>query len=127
MSTTHNLPTHNCFFFFSNVAAAFPYIAYYVVNKNQSDPAEFFQTLRKSSWRKFDPQILRYTTGHTYDMFSEVATIARPPLQPSSKKPRTADTGYIVTIYKVFEGDDKEKFEKNWLYWTGSSFLLVNV
>lgn len=107
-----------------DVAAAFPYIAYYVVNKNQSDPAEFFQTLRKTSWRKFDPQILRYTTGHTYDMFSEVATIARPPLQPSSKKPRTADTGYIVTIYKVFEGDDREKFEKNWLYWTGLFFFF---
>lgn len=56
-------------------------------------------------------------------MFSEVATIARPPLHPTSKKPRTNDTGYLITIYKVFEGDDREKFEKNWLYWTG---MIVN-
>lgn len=89
------------------------------MNKNQTDPVDFFQSLRKTSWRKFDPQLLRCTTGQTFDMFNEVATIARPPLQPNSKKPKTNTTGYIVTIYKVFEGDDREKFEKNWLYWTG--------
>ncbi|XP_065224700.1 uncharacterized protein LOC135848669 isoform X2 [Planococcus citri] len=103
--------------------SAFPYISYYVVNKIQSDPVDFFQTLRKTSWRKFDPQVLRYTIGQTFDMFNEVATIARPPLQPNSKKPRTNTTGYIVTIYKVFEGDDREKFEKNWLYWTGARMI----
>lgn len=105
------------------LVAAFPYITYYIINKSQTDPLEFFQTLRKNSWRKFDPQILRYTTGHTFDMFNEVATIARPPLQSTSKKPRSDYTGFIVTIYKVFEGDDKEKFEKNWLYWTGECFI----
>ena len=28
-------------------------------------------------------------------------------------------TGYIVCLYRVFKGDDGEKFERNWLYWTG--------
>lgn len=109
------------------VLAAFPYISYYVVNKNQTDPVDFFQSLRKTSWRKFDPQILRCTTGQTFDMFNEVATIARPPLQTNSKKPKTSTTGYIVTIYKVFEGDDREKFEKNWLYWTGLRVYLRTI
>lgn len=90
------------------------------MNKAQTDPFDFFQTLRKTCWRKFDPHILRYTISHTIDLFNEVATIARPPLQPNSKKPKTNTTGYIVVIYKVFEGDDREKFEKNWLYWTGN-------
>lgn len=50
----------------------------------------------------------------------KVATIARPPLDPTSKRPRSPATGFIVSVYKVFEGDDGEKFEKNWLYWTGN-------
>ena len=65
------------------------------------------------------------------DLFEEMATIARPPLAvPSppdgggssasgSKRPLTDETGYIVCLYKVFRGDDGEKFERNWLFWTG--------
>ncbi|XP_049846172.1 uncharacterized protein LOC126469865 isoform X2 [Schistocerca serialis cubense] len=103
--------------------AEFPFISYYVINKSQTDPVDFFRNLRAASLRKFDPRSLRYTAAHTLDLFNEVATIARPPLDTHSKRPNSAATGYIISVYKVFEGDDGEKFEKNWLYWTGARML----
>lgn len=71
----------------------------------------------------------RYTAAHTLDLYSEVAAICRPPLVLSQnemggfKKSQTPSTGYIISVYKVFEGDDGERFEKNWLYWTGARML----
>ena len=104
-------------------AAEFPYISYYVINSAQTDPKEFFRSLRSASLRKFDPRNIRYTASHTLDLFNEVATIARPPFDPgypsTPRRPASASTGYIVSFYKVFEGDDGRRFEKNWLYWTG--------
>ncbi|XP_014251439.1 uncharacterized protein LOC106667777 isoform X2 [Cimex lectularius] len=103
--------------------AEFPFISYYVINKAQTDPGEFFHNCRAASLRKFDPKCLRYSAAHTFDLFNEVATIARPPLDPTSKRPRSNATGFIVSVYKVFEGDDGENFEKNWLYWTGARMI----
>ena len=40
-------------------------------------------------------------------------------MDPLSKRPVGDLTGYIVCVYRVFKGDDGEKFERNWLYWTG--------
>lgn len=71
----------------------------------------------------------RYTAAHTLDLYSEVAAICRPPLALTSsemgsfKKTQTSSTGYIISVFKVFEGDDGERFEKNWLYWTGARML----
>lgn len=71
----------------------------------------------------------RYTAAHTLDLYSEVASICRPPLaltgseMGSFKKSQTPSTGYIISVFKVFEGDDGERFEKNWLYWTGARML----
>lgn len=117
---------------FFYVLAEFPFIAYYVINKATTDPGEFFHNCRAASLRKFDPRTMRYTAVHTFDLFNEVATIARPPLDPTSKKPSSPSTGFIVSLYKVFEGDDGEKFEKNWLYWTGIkivnlTFMVINI
>ena len=57
----------------------------------------------------------------------QVATIARPPVDPAHKRPSTDYTGYIICIYQVFKGDDGEKFERNWLYWTGEDCLSLQV
>lgn len=56
-----------------------------------------------------------------------MATIARPPLEPPGVRPPIPSTGYIVSIFKVFEGDDGLKFEQNWLYWTGTSFTFIRI
>ncbi|XP_071443980.1 uncharacterized protein [Hetaerina americana] len=132
--------------------AHFPFISYYVINKRETDAGEFFRRLRVAALRKFEPRSFHYTAAHTVELFSEVATIARPPfnslhhhtqsvatssatakategdLSPSGggtggSGPGGKTTGYIISVYKVFEGDDREIFEKNWLYWTGARML----
>ncbi|KAH8401043.1 hypothetical protein KR009_002609 [Drosophila setifemur] len=110
-------------------SSEFPFISYYLINTLQTDPSNFYASLRVSSLSKFEPKALKYTAAHTLDLYSEVAAICRPPLVlPSNeagsfKKTQTAATGYIISVFKVFEGDDGERFEKNWLYWTGARML----
>ncbi|XP_037948123.1 uncharacterized protein LOC119679702 isoform X1 [Teleopsis dalmanni] len=110
-------------------SADFPFIAYYVINSTLTDPSNFYTGIRVSSLSKFEPKTLKYTAAHTLDLYSEVAAICRPPLvlvsneSGSFKKTQTPATGYIISVFKVFEGDDGERFEKNWLYWTGARTL----
>lgn len=105
----------------------FPFISYYLINTQQTDPANFYSGIRGSSLSKFEPK--KYTAAHTLDLYSEVASICRPPLaltgseMGSFAKSQTPATGYIISVFKVFEGDDGERFEKNWLYWTGARML----
>ncbi|EZA50797.1 Zinc finger BED domain-containing protein [Ooceraea biroi] len=101
----------------------FPFITYYLINKQNMDPVDFYNEVQCVALRKFDPRDLRYAASHTLDPFNEVATIARPPLEPPGGRPPIPSTGYIVSIFKVFEGDDGLKFEQNWLYWTGARMM----
>ncbi|XP_050312955.1 uncharacterized protein LOC126747998 isoform X2 [Anthonomus grandis grandis] len=106
--------------------AEFPFISYYVINTAQTNPVMFYNNLRTASLTKFDPRATRYTAAHTLDLYSEVAAICRPPIfeigVPLSKC-HNPNTGYIISVYKVFEGDDREIFERNWLYWTGARMI----
>lgn len=104
----------------------FPFITYYVLNTSQTNPVMFYNNLRTASLSKFDPRSTRYTAAHTLDLYTEVASICRPPVHEigmSLSKTHTSSTGYMVSVYKVFEGDDREKFERNWLYWTGARMI----
>nr|XP_050854033.1 uncharacterized protein LOC127065567 isoform X2 [Vespula vulgaris] len=103
--------------------ADFPFITYYLINKQNTDPLDFYNEVQCAALRKFDPRDLRYAASHTLDLFNEVATIARPPLEPPGGRPPIPSTGYIVSIFKVFEGDDGLKFEQNWLYWSGARMM----
>ncbi|KAL4709638.1 hypothetical protein ACJJTC_007369 [Scirpophaga incertulas] len=106
--------------------AEFPFISYYVINTMQTDPLLFYNNMRSASLSKFDPKTIRYSAAHTLDLYSEVAMICRPPfndLAGGPKKSHTPTTGFIISVYKVFEGDDGERFERNWLYWTGARML----
>ncbi|CRL04585.1 CLUMA_CG017654, isoform A [Clunio marinus] len=107
--------------------AEFPFIAYYTINTTQTDPSTFYSNVRGASLTKFEPKNTRYTAAHTLDIYSEVASICRPPLllAPSEQAnlKKTPTTAYIISVYKVFEGDDGERFERNWLYWTGARML----
>ena len=105
----------------------YPYINYGVANRQQTNGEEWQQTARLASLERFEPQNLRYFSDHLVDVYEEAATIARPPLQPACRRPLSNKTGYIVCVYKVFDGDDGEKFERNWLYWTGQEIFLINI
>jgi hypothetical protein len=107
--------------------AEFPFIVYYTINTSQTDPSAFYSSVKCASLQKFDAKVMRYTAAHTLDIYSEVASICRPPLAlaPSEQAnvKKTPTTAYIISVYKVFEGDDGERFERNWLYWTGARML----
>lgn len=90
-----------------------------MVNKQKTEPLDFYQEVQTLALKKFDPRTLRYAANHNLELFNEVATIARPPLEPPGGRPPPPSTGYIVSIFKVFEGDDGLKFE--------STFVLSNI
>ena len=104
--------------------AEYPFINYGVVNRQQTNAEEWQQTARLSALERFAPETLRYFSDHLVDVYEEAAPIARPPVTPSCRKPQTTNTGYIICVYKVFDGDDGERFERNWLYWTGNNSHL---
>ncbi|XP_071745209.1 uncharacterized protein [Lepeophtheirus salmonis] len=107
--------------------AEYPYINYYIIQKSRDEILNFYKKTRSRMFDTFNPNKLGYTCDHTFEIFDEVASIARPPVQNQSKKPINDLTGYIVCIYRVFKGDDGEKFERNWLYWTGARMLYKNL
>jgi hypothetical protein len=104
-----------------------------VINKSREEAGHFYTENKTASHDELNASKLGYQVAHTMDLYDEVstsegqssnwsiqvATIARPPVDPAHKRPTTEYTGYIICIYQVFKGDDGEKFERNWLYWTG--------
>lgn len=95
-----------------------------MIQRPREEANEVFRHARAHTYDSFNPQKLGYSCNHSIDLYDESATIARPPVDPTSKKPISDLTGYIVCMYRVFKGDDGEKFERNWLYWTGMDLLL---
>ena len=105
----------------------YPFINYYVIHKTRDEAAAIFREARSQAYNAFSPDKTGYCSAHTFDKYDEVAIIARPPIDPISRKPSADTTGYIVCMYRVFKGDDGQKFERNWLYWTGIYlFVLYN-
>lgn len=107
--------------------ADYPYINYYVINKPRDEAGQFYTNNKVASHQALNASKLGYSLSHSMDLYDEVATIARPPVDPAHKRPTTDYTGYIICIYQVFKGDDGEKFERNWLYWTGARMLYKNL
>lgn len=85
--------------------AEFPFIAYYTINTTQTDPSTFYSSVRGASLSKFEPKSTRYTAAHTLDIYSEVASICRPPLMLAASEQanvkKTPSTAYIISVYKV--------------------------
>ena len=100
-------------------SAEYPFINYFVIHKTRDEAAAVFKEARAATYDAFAPEKTGYTCSHDFGKYDEVATIARPPIEPISRRPTSSNTGYIVCMYRVFRGDDGQKFERNWLYWTG--------
>ena len=67
-----------------------------------------------------DPSLL-VLIGH-----KTVASRADPnPLPPAvcwtddQRRPSSDRTGYIISVFRVMEGDDRHSFERDWPSWTG--------
>ncbi|XP_045592218.1 uncharacterized protein [Procambarus clarkii] len=108
-------------------AVEFPFMMMWVVDGRQCDAHQVIAKVRNHSLTALDPAKTGFTCPHYFDTFEEVATLARPPLEKIPRKATTASTGYIITVFKVFEGDDGVKFERNWLAWTGAKTLYKSL
>ncbi|KAG0716870.1 hypothetical protein GWK47_008629 [Chionoecetes opilio] len=97
------------------------------VDGRQCDYRLIINKLRNLSLEVFDPVKTGFSCPHLFDTFEEVAMLARPPLEKIARKATTSATGYILTVFKVFEGDDSVKFERNWLSWTGAGTLYKSL
>lgn len=108
-------------------AVEFPFMIVWFVDGRQCDANQLIGRVRQSSLETLDPMKTGFTCSHYFDTFEEVATLARPPLERMQRKPSSAHTGYIITVFRVFEGNDGVKFERNWLGWTGARTLYKSL
>jgi hypothetical protein len=103
---TQNVIAGNALIFSLSSTAEFPFIAYYTINTQQTDPSTFYSGVRGASLSKFEPKSTRYSIAHTLDLYREVASICRPPLQllpaEQGNVKRSSTTAYIISVYKVF-------------------------
>lgn len=93
----------------------FPFVTYLVCDAERSDP--FRIILQMESHQDPGPEGERL---HHTAAYEEVATIARPPVDVVPRKPTTSKTGYILSAFRVFPGEDREKLDRSWLLWTGA-------
>ncbi|XP_076357057.1 uncharacterized protein LOC143250437 isoform X2 [Tachypleus tridentatus] len=96
----------------------FPFITYLVLNTNYCDPRQLVRELESTSPPPSCQDQLHHIAG-----YEEVATIARPPIDMLPKTPTTNNTGYIISAFRVFPGEDREKLERSWLMWTGARLI----
>ncbi|KAG7154214.1 hypothetical protein Hamer_G024922 [Homarus americanus] len=108
-------------------AVEFPFMMLWVVDGRHCDTHQVINKVRNLSLEALDPAKTGFTCPHYFDTFEEVAMLARPPLEKVSRKATTSSTGYIITVFRVFEGDDGEKFERNWLGWTGARTMYKSL
>ncbi|GAB6027550.1 hypothetical protein CHUAL_001794 [Chamberlinius hualienensis] len=113
--------------------ANYPFIVYLVVNSTQTTPCAFLHSYNTIIMDELSPEKLGIT--ETMEMpglnyisgYEEVATIARPPIDIHPKVPSNPKAGFLITIFKVFPGDDREKLERSWLLWTGARVIYKNL
>ncbi|XP_066968546.1 uncharacterized protein [Macrobrachium rosenbergii] len=108
-------------------AVEFPFMIIWIIDKQKADVNTVISKVRQCSLEALDPNKTGFTCSHYFDSFEEVATLARPPLEKLSRKATTPTTGYIITVFRVFEGTDGVKFERNWLGWTGARALYKSM
>ncbi|XP_064490212.1 uncharacterized protein LOC135401634 [Ornithodoros turicata] len=91
----------------------FPFVTYLVCDSG--DPDRLILQMESHHATGPDDERLHHTAA-----YEEVATIARPPVDMLPKKPTTDKTGYILSAFRVFPGEDREKLDRSWLLWTGA-------
>jgi len=106
----------------------FPMMLLWVIDGAKvSDVQPVIAKVRKVSFESLDPVKTGFQCTHLFDSYEEVATLAKPPIDQLCRKPTRNTTGYIIRIFKVFEGDDRQRFERNWLMWSGARLLYKTI
>lgn len=93
----------------------FPFVTYLVCDAARSDPLRLILQMESHQDAGPDGERLHHTA-----VYDEVATIARPPVDVVPRKPTSSKTGYILSAFRVFPGEDREKLDRSWLLWTGA-------
>ncbi|XP_054718840.1 uncharacterized protein C01C4.2-like [Uloborus diversus] len=93
--------------------AEFPYVTYLVVGGGRHELSQKLNFVRDR------PPVDSGKELHFLAGYEETITISRPPLAAAPEKP-TDKTGFVVCLYQVLPGDDRTRFEQNWIMWTGA-------
>ncbi|XP_055930163.1 uncharacterized protein LOC129960640 [Argiope bruennichi] len=96
----------------------FPFVTYLVTSTIDSDPRRIILQLRSQSTVSQNSEQLQHTAG-----YEEVASIVKPSLNSAI----SSRTGFIISAFRVFPGEDREKLEKNWLTWTGARQVYTSL
>ncbi|XP_043246497.1 uncharacterized protein LOC122394024 [Amphibalanus amphitrite] len=104
----------------------FPFLLYYTVAKSGRAAQEVLSEVRHGVRTTFSPLQTTLVGQHTVRLYQEVATIARPPLT-DQRRPSSDRTGYIISVFRVMEGDDRHSFERDWPSWTGARLLYRTI
>ncbi|XP_037071076.1 uncharacterized protein LOC119092204 [Pollicipes pollicipes] len=104
----------------------FPFLLYYTVRKAGRAVQEALSEIRHGVRTTFSPLQTTHVAQHTVKLYEEVATIARPPLN-DQRRPTSDRTGYIISVFRVMEGDDRQNFERDWPSWTGARTLYRSI
>ncbi|XP_049511795.1 LOW QUALITY PROTEIN: uncharacterized protein LOC119463948 [Dermacentor silvarum] len=93
----------------------FPFVTYLVCDAARCDPLRLIMQMESHHDAGPEGERLHHTA-----VYDEVATIARPPVDGVPRKPSSSKTGYILSAFRVFPGEDREKLDRSWLLWTGA-------
>ncbi|XP_037524934.1 uncharacterized protein LOC119401974 isoform X3 [Rhipicephalus sanguineus] len=93
----------------------FPFVTYLVCDAARCDPLRLIMQMESHHDAGPEGERLHHTA-----VYDEVATIARPPVDGVPRKPTSSKTGYILSAFRVFPGEDREKLDRSWLLWTGA-------
>ena len=62
-----------CIHLFSSVAADYPYINYYVINKSREEAGQFYTNNKLASHEELNAGKLGYSLAHSMDLYDEVS------------------------------------------------------
>ena len=95
----------------------FPFIFHYTVTPSKQTPEDAVHKLKTATISSMKASSSHYQ--HDIKNYEEVVTIANPTTDVTNRHPASENGGFIISVFKVPYGDDKEKFERHWMSWTG--------
>lgn len=95
----------------------FPFVTYVALKSNRSDLHRLVFHL-ESAIESREHQQQHHVAG-----YEEVAAVDRPEEEDRAPPVGASNLGFIISAFRVFPGEDREKLERHWLVWTGANLI----